>query len=151
MAHDSFATGGANKIATETDQATGGNHELQLGAAIIGIFHVLHLAFTDPQFFDAGSHRFLGHIQHEGFKGFVGGAIDRAEDHLGLAHLELIALAAHCFDQNSQVKLTAAAHRPAIRGIGVFHPQGHVGEQFLLQPIADLTAGHEFAFLARKR
>ena len=48
------------------------------------------------------------------------------------------------------MQLTAAAHRPAIGGIGVFDPQGHIGEQLLLQAIADLAAGYEFALLARE-
>ena len=46
------------------------------------------------------------------------------------------------------MELAPAADGPPVRRIGVFHPQGHIGEQFLLEAIADLAAGHKLPFLA---
>ena len=122
MAHNPFAAGRANKLTTEADQAPGGHHEFQQGAVIAGGFHVLHLALADAEFLNTAAHRFFGHIHHQHFEGLAGGAIDRAEDHLGLGHLELVALAAHRFNQDAQVQFAPATHREAVRGIGVLNP-----------------------------
>ena len=49
------------------------------------------------------------------------------------------------------MEFPAAAHGKAIGGIGVFDPKGHVGQQFPLETIPQLPAGHELAFFACKR
>ena len=110
MAHDSLTAGGANELAAEADQAPGRHHKLQLGAAIVGIFHVLHLGLAGAEFFNAATHPFLRDIEHKGFIGLRWGAIDGAENHLGLGNLKLIALPTHRLNQNAKVQLTAAAY-----------------------------------------
>ena len=56
VAHDSLTAGGTDEVAAEANQAPGRNNEFQLCAAVVGVFHVLHLAFTDAQLFNAGAH-----------------------------------------------------------------------------------------------
>ena len=115
MAHDPLAPCGANEFAAEANQAAGWHHKLQLGAAVIGIFHVLHLSFTNAKLFYAAAHRLLRHIQNQGFVGLRWGAINGAENHLGLGYLEFIALTTHRFDQDAEVQFTTTADCPAIR------------------------------------
>ena len=53
MTHDPFAAGGADEFTAEADQTSGRHDELQLGAAILTGFHVLHLSLAHAEFFDA--------------------------------------------------------------------------------------------------
>ena len=103
VAHDSLPPGGADEFTTEANQAPGRNHKLELGAAVVGILHVLHLGFAHTKLLDARSHRLLGHIQNQGFVGLRWCAINGAEDNLGLGYLEFVAFTAHRFDQDAEV------------------------------------------------
>src|SRR5690606_26211928 len=62
-----------------------------------------------------------------------------------------IAFTTHVLDQNGQVQLTATAHFKHGIVVGFVHTQSHVGLQFAVQTIAQLTAGHELAFTAGQR
>jgi len=83
------------------------------------------------------------------------GLVSLAVDHLGQnvrgRDLQLIAFAAHGLDEDGQMHLTTAHDTEGIGGGGVLYLQGHVLQQFLLQTVADLTAGDELALTAGQR
>ena len=62
-----LSAGCPDEFPAEADQATGGHNEFQLGPAVLTGFHVLHLALTGAEFFDATADGFLRHIHHQGF------------------------------------------------------------------------------------
>ena len=72
-------------------------------------------------------------------------------DHARPADGQLEAFAAHVLEQNAEVQFatTGDVEHVAIRR--VMHAQRHVGQQFLVQAIADLAAGNELAFGASQR
>ena len=70
------------------------------------------------------------------------------KDHLGAAHAELEALAAHGLDEHRQVQLAAAAHLEGVGAVRVLHPQSHVVLQLLLEALPDAAALDVLAVLA---
>ena len=68
-------------------------------------------------------------------------------EYLCLADSKLKALTAHVFNQNRQVKLTAARHLEAVRGICLLHPQAHVRVQLPEQAVTQMAGGDIFAFV----
>ena len=66
----------------------------------------------------------------------VGLAVDRAQDDLGPADLELVALAAHLLDQDRQLQLAPAQDLVRVGRVGRHELDGDVAQDFLLQPLA---------------
>jgi len=62
-------------------------------------------------------------------------AINTAGDDLRLPDHQLIAFAAHHFNKDRKLQLAAAKDLEGIRAAGIFHPQRHVREQFLFEPV----------------
>ena len=64
-----------------------------------------------------------------------------ARDDFRAGDLELVPLAAHRLDQNREVQFTPAGDREDIGLLGRLNPQGEVGLQFAVQPLAELAGG----------
>jgi hypothetical protein len=62
-----------------------------------------------------------------------------------------IAFAAHVLEQDGEVQLAAPVHDENVGILGVLDTQRDVLEQFALQALADLAAGHVLAFAAGER
>ena len=56
-------------------------------------------------------------------------AVDFLEHHARLGHGQLVAFAAHVFQQDGQVQFAAAGDFEDAFFVGVLHAQGHVGLQ----------------------
>ena len=61
-------------------------------------------------------------------------------DDLGPADHELEAFAAHHLDEDGELKFAAAEDLEAVRRAGLFHADGDVGEQFLVEALAQIAA-----------
>jgi hypothetical protein len=77
-------------------------------------------------------------------------AVDGARQDLRLAHHQLIVFAPHHLDQDGQLQLAAPHHLERI--VAQFlHPDGNVGQQFLVEPLAQIAGGHVGALPAGER
>jgi len=112
---------------------------------------LLHHCTASAEFFHHRALVLVFHIHGQLLKGLLFYAIDGANDNLGAGHAQLEALTAHALDEHRQVQFTTTGDAEFIRVITVFHPQGHVVYQLLLQALADLARGDELTVLARKR
>jgi len=72
-------------------------------------------------------------------------------EHLCLAHSKLKALSSHVLNQNRQVKLAAAGHLKAVRGICLLHSQAHVCVQLSEQPLTDVAGSNVLALQSGQR
>ena len=87
----------------------------------------------------------VGDVDGHPLHGLVDLAVDQPGHHLGLAHGELEALAAHGLDQHGQLELAAALDLPGVGSLGGRDPQRDVADQFgvespLHQPGRELGA-----------
>ena len=135
----------------EADQATGRDAVFQAHAATAVGFHVHQLALALAQrlhhatlvaFLDVGRHQ---------LDRLAALAVDILEHHARLGDGQLVAFAAHFFEQDGQVQFATAGHFEDAILVGFLHAQRHIGAQFLLQAVPDLAAGHELAFAAGQR
>ena len=68
-------------------------------------------------------------------------AVDLPGHHLGLAHGQLEALAAHGLDQHGQLQLAPALDLPGVGPLGGADPQRDVADQLGLEAAEDLAGG----------
>ena len=151
MAHQARAARHGHKFALEADQAAGGNMVFQAGAAVAVAFHIGQFATAAAEFFHHRALVVVRYVHGEVFVRLAFLAVDFTVHHAWFAHSQFIAFTAHVFQQNRQVQLAAAGHAEHVGIFRVFHAQGDVGEQFALQAVADLAAGHKLAFGAGQR
>ena len=147
--HDALALGIGQKFAAVAKQPARGDQEGQPHPLALGV-HLLQLALAGTHLFHHGAHAVRGHVDGQLLDRFALFAADLLVQHAGRAHLELIALAAHRFDEDGQVHLAAAQHPEAVGGIGILHVQRNVLQQLPVQPVADLAGGDVFPLLAGK-
>ena len=72
-------------------------------------------------------------------------------DDFGARHGQFVAFAAHGLDQHRQMQFATARNLEFVRVLGFLDTQCDIVQNFAHQPIADLAAGHEPAFLAAER
>ena len=75
-------------------------------------------------------------------------AVDDAGDDLGPADHQLVAFAAHHLDEDGELQLAAAEDLEAVRRAGLLDADGDVGEQFLVEALAQVARGDVLAFAA---
>ena len=90
------------------------------------------------------------HVSGDQFDRLVFHAIDVLENHAWFAHGQLIAFAAHVFQQDGQVQLATTSDFKNAVFFGFAHAQSHIRLQFFLQTIPDLATGYILAFAARE-
>nr|GEU28058.1 hypothetical protein [Tanacetum cinerariifolium] len=151
VAHQAGTTGQGHEFALEADQATCWNTVFQTHTAFAVRFHVLQVATTTAQLFHDAALVGFFHVNRQLLVRLMAHAIDHLEHHARTRNGHLETFATHVFDQDGQVQLAAA--RDFERGVvfGRRHAQCHVGFQFLVQTVAQLTRGHELAFAASQR
>ena len=103
------------------------------------IHHLGHLAFSAAQFLDHHTDERFRAIDHQQLQRLVHFVIDRFSQNLGLADHQLESFAAHHFNQDGELQFTASHHLKSVRATGLFHANGHVGQQFLIQAVAQVT------------
>ena len=72
----------------------------------------------------------------------------RLGDDGGARDHELETFATHHFDEHGKLQLAAAEDLEGVGGAGFFHANGHVGEQFAVEPVLDVARGDVLAFAA---
>ena len=148
--HDGFALRGREHVGSEADDATRGDVELDVRALALA-FHRGHFALSARHHVNHLRGEFVGHVDGELFNGLAANAIHLLEYDLRLPHLQLVALAAHRFDEHREVQHASATDNPLVRSVFVgFHAQGEVLLQFLLQSVVDVARGDEFALFAEE-
>ncbi|MNJ44170.1 hypothetical protein D3C77_392090 [compost metagenome] len=110
-----------------SDQPPGRNKELQTNLARATVNHIDHFRFARAETLHDRSHMFLRDINEQALDWFHFDAIDFLYHDFRLGNLKLIAFSAHIFDQNAQMKLTAARYDEGIRTIRLIHAQGDIG------------------------
>ena len=132
--HDSLAGTDVHHVRTHTHDAARGDSELQLHA-VVHELHLGHLALVNGhELYDLAGAVF-GRVHGELLHRFALHAVDLLDDHLRLANLQLIALAAHGLDQYRQVQHAAAVYVPRRLTVAGLHAQGEVLLQLLGQTL----------------
>ncbi len=143
--------GQGHELGLEADQATARDHEVEANTALAIRGHVGHFAFTQTQLFHDGTLVCFFHVHGYGFERFLQFAIDGAQDNFRTGYRQLVAFATHVFDQDGEVQFTTTGYAELVRIIGLFHAQGHVVDQLLVQTLQDVAGGHELAFFTGER
>ncbi|MNZ14035.1 hypothetical protein D3C78_309510 [compost metagenome] len=93
----------------------------------------------------------LFHVHGHGFERFLQNAVNGAQDNFRTGYRQFVAFATHVFDQDGQVQFTTAGDAELVRIFGLFHTQGHVVDQLLVQTLQNVAGGHELAFFTGER
>ena len=80
-----------------------------------------------------------GTIDHQQLQRLVQFAVDRLGQDLRLAHRQLEAFAPHHLDQDGQLQFAAAHHLERVRSARFLHANRNVGQQFLIQAVAQIA------------
>src|SRR5580704_5528348 len=144
--HDDGAAGLGEHLAAQADEAAAGNTELQTHAAIAVIMHLRHLPTPRSKSFNDRANKVVGNIDGEVFHWFQYFAIDGFGDNLGPAYHQLKAFTTHHLDEDGELQLSAAENLEAVWAPGLFDANGDVGEQFLIQALAQVAGGDILSF-----
>ncbi len=93
----------------------------------------------------------LGNVDDDVLDRFVAAAVALGDDDLRLGDGQLVAFAAHRFDQDREMQLAAAADFERVGGLGVGDAQRDVRLELAHQTLANLARREELALLAGKR
>ena len=104
------AAGGGQQERAEPDEAACGRLEGDDGAAGVAGAQVEHAALAGREGLGDGAHVLVGHVAHAALEGLVAAAVDLLGDHLGPAHLQLVALPPHRLDEHGELELAPAGH-----------------------------------------
>ena len=85
-----------------------GASTVTIGAAGVAGAQVGDLALAGGERLGDGADVLVGDVDHGPLERLVALAVDLADDDLGPAHLQLVALAAHRLDEHRQLELAAA-------------------------------------------
>src|SRR5690349_22116097 len=107
------------ELAAQSDQTTRGDFELHAHAARTVIHHLGEFAAPAAESFHHHADERLRTIHDKALDGFETVTVFRAHHDLRLADHQLVAFAAHRFDQDCELQLAAAEHTKSIRGAGV--------------------------------
>ena len=69
---------------------------------------------------------------------------------LRLADHQFVAFAAHHLDQDGELQFAAAHHLEGVGAARFLHADRDVGEQFLVQPVAQIARGDELRLRGRR-
>ena len=83
----------------------------------------------------------VGDVDHQEFIRLAGLAVDRPEDHLGLADGQLVTLAPHRLDQDGEVQQAAARDHERVAFLGRLDPEGDVGLELAVEPLLEVAGG----------
>src|SRR6185312_1246840 len=145
MAHETGAASECHELALESDEASSGYPIFQAGPAVADR-HVAELRAASSQRLHDGTLVPLVNVDGESLVRLMNLAIDELRQNLRPGNGELVALSAHVLDENGQVQLTAAGDAHDIGLVRVLDTQRHVALELPLQTLAQLAAGHVFAF-----
>ncbi len=145
------AAGLGQERGAEPDQAAGGDQVVEADPAGAVVDHLGQLAPAGTHHLGDGADVLLGDVDGQALDGLVEDPVDLPGHHLGLAHGQLEALAAHDLDQHGQGQLAPALDLPGVGALGVQHPQRHVADQLGVEAVLEQAGGDLAALLAGQR
>ena len=98
-----------------------------------------------------GADVLLGDVDHAALERLALLAVDLAGDDLGAAHLELVSLTTHRFDEDRELQLAASGDFEHIGRLGVGQLDGNVAEHLALESFAEVARRDVAAGLAGQR
>src|ERR1035441_4753318 len=146
--------GGAARIgedfAAQADQAARGHMKFQPHTAGAVVDHLDHLALAGAEFLDHYAQEVLRAIDNQVFHRLAELVVDGARQDLGLAHGQFVAFAPHHLDEDGELQFAAAHH---LEGVvpQFLDADGNVGQQFLVEPLAQVARRHPLALAAGER
>ena len=123
------AAGLGEQLGAEPDQAPRRHEVLEAHPAGAVVDDLLHAALAQGEQLGDDAEVLLGDVDGDPVDRLVDHAVDLAGEHLGLAHGQLEALAAHHLDQHGELQLAAALHLPGVGPLGGQHPDADVADQ----------------------
>ena len=135
---DGRALRGVEHPRAQADQAAGGNREADV-CVIVARGHLYQLAAAGADHLHHGAELVVRHFDHQGLERLFRDAVVLVEHHVRLADRELIALAAHGFDQHRQVQHAAAEDLERIGAIGRLDAEGDVALQLFEQAAREVA------------
>ena len=100
------------------------------------------LALAGRERLGDGADVLVGDVDHAALERLVALAVDLADDDLGPAHLQLVALAAHRLDEHRELQLAAAGDLDAHRATRCRSSSDrHVAEHLAVEPFAEVPRG----------
>ena len=150
MRNDGLTLGGGEQVRPQAHQAARRDLELQ-ERPVATWFHPHESSLAAGGKLDGRAHKLLGNLDGEFFDRLAALAANGLVQHLGLAHLQFEALAAHRLDEHGQMQDAAAVNH---EGIGIqarLDTEGEILLKLLLQAFLDVAGGHELAVLAEER
>ncbi len=145
-------TGGhGHELGLEADQTTARDHEVQADTTLAIRGHVGHFALTQTQLLHDGTLVRFFHVHSYGFERFLQFAVNGTQDYFRTGYRQLVTFATHVFDQDGEVQFTTTGYTELVRIISLFHAQGHVVDQLLVQTLQNVAGGHELALFTGER
>src|SRR6478609_6707768 len=134
---DARATRLGEELGAEADEAAARHEELHADPAGAVVGHLLHAALAGGHDLRDRAEELLGGVDREALDGLVDLAVDLTRHDLGLAHGQLVALAAHLLDEDGEGQLATALHLPRVGTLGVEDTQRHVADELLVEAVLD--------------
>src|SRR6478752_8698985 len=134
---DARAAGLGEELGAEADEATARHEELHADPAGAVVGHLLHAALAGGHDLRDRAEELFGGVDREALDRLVHLAVDLTRHDLGLAHGQLVALAAHLLDEDGEGQLATALHLPRVGTLGVEDAQRHVADELLVEAVLD--------------
>ncbi len=139
------------QLAAQANQPARRNLEFHAHSARSVIHHLGHFPAPRAQRFHDDAQKVLRHVNHQHFQRLMLRAIDFLEHDFRLAHHQFVAFAPHRFNQDRELQFAAAQDAKTFRRVRIFHADAHIGQQFALQTVANITRGHPLPFAPGQR
>src|SRR3954463_4317342 len=138
------------QLTAQPDQSAAWDFKLDAHPPIAVVVHVDHLSLARAQLFHHNANESFRDVHREMFDRFHQLAIDTLGDDLGLAYHQLVAFAAHHLNRNGELQLTASQNFEGVGGSSFLDAKRHVGEQFLVEALTQVSRGHICSFASCK-
>ncbi len=145
MADHAGAAGFGEELGAEPDQATRGHEVLEPDPTEPVVDHVLHPALASGEQLRDDSEVLFRDIDRDPLDRFVTLAVDLFGHDLGLADVELEALATHRFDEHGELQLTAGLDFPGVGTLGRVDADADVADQLGVETVLDEAGGQLLA------
>ena len=138
VGHDGFTLAGCQNIRAQTDDAARRDVKLDVDT-LAHVLHGGHFALAARHHVDHLGGELCWHVDGQFFNRLTFLAIDFLINNLWLSHLQFVAFATHCLDEDRKVEHTATADNPAALAIRGAYAQGEVFLEFLVQTLGDVA------------
>ena len=137
-AHDALALGIGEEFASVTEKSAAGDEKFY-SHAVADRGHLRKLALARTQLFHYRAYATLGNVDNKALDRLAELAVYFFIKHAGGGNCQLVALAAHIFDQYRKVHLTSARYAEAVGRVGLGNSQRNVFQQLFEKSVAKLA------------